>query len=379
MIYLDNNATTRPDPVVVEAMLPYWKDLYFNPASLAGELVGTSHPIGSAKEALAQLLGGEAHEFYLTSGATESNNWVIQSIANQRIQQTGSCHIVASSIEHPSILEALIALHQSNSRIQFELIPVLHNGQIDLCSLERLVKNDTALVSIMLANNESGVIQPVEEAATIIRKIARTCVLHTDATQAVGRIPIDLNMQLQQVDLLSLSAHKFHGPKGIGALFIRAGTPVRPWLYGGNQQDGMRAGTENPALAAGIFVACKLAKDSLATGASQMGQLRDVFELGIKSIDQGIRILGDTSPRLPNTSLLVFQDKEGEYIVHNLFEKNIIASTGAACASGSDRPSHVVIAMGTPYNIARNSLRISFSRETKAPDVDRLLHAISEL
>lgn len=379
MIYLDNNATTRPDPAVVEAMLPYWTDLYLNPASVAGELVGTSHPIRAAKEALAQLVGGEPHEFYLTSGATESNNWALQSIALQRFKQSGSCRIFASAIEHPSILETLHVLHESEPRIQFKLASVLPNGQIDLDALQQLVTPETNLVSIMLANNESGVIQPVEKAAAIIREIAPTCVIHTDATQAVGKIPVDLNGPLQHIDLLSLSAHKFHGPKGIGALFIREGTPIQPWLHGGNQQGGMRAGTENPALAAGLAKAAELAGHHLTETAGRIREIRDTLEKQIRTNRTEIQILGSNSPRLPNTSLLIFPDREGEMIVHMLLERGIAISTGSACSNGNDQPSHVITAMETPFQIARNAVRISLSRNSTASQVEHAVECLLEL
>lgn len=378
MIYLDNNATTRPDPAVVEAMLPYWTNLYFNPASVAGELVGTSHPIRAAKEALAQLLGGEAHQFCLTSGATESNNWVLQSIAVQRVQQTGTCRIIVSAIEHPSILETLQVLHRTDQRIQYELTPVLSNGQIDLESLDLLVTPDTDLVSIMLANNESGVIQPVEKATEIIRTIAPTCIIHSDATQAVGKIPINLNGPLQHVDLLSLAAHKFHGPKGIGALFIREGTPIQPWLHGGNQQNGIRAGTENPALAAGLAKAAELAGMNLTVTADRIRFLRDTLEKQIRTNNSDIRLLGSDSPRLPNTTLLIFPDQEGEMLVHMLLERGIAVSTGSACSNGNDQPSHVITAMGIPYQLARNALRISFSRDSTEQQVATVARFLSQ-
>ena len=369
LIYLDNNATTRPDPAVVEAMLPYWNDLYLNPASIAGELAGTSSPIRAAKDALAQLLGGESREFFLTSGATESNNWALQSIALQRVQQSGSCRILAAAIEHPSVLETLQILHRNDPRIQFETIPVLPNGQVNLIALEQFVTPETDLVSIMLANNESGVIQPIESATATIRAIAPACIIHTDATQAVGKIPVDLDGQLQHVDLLSLSAHKFHGPKGIGALFIREGTRIQPWLHGGNQQEGMRAGTENPALAAGLAKAVELAACSMSDLTTRVRLLRDSLEAEILSCRQGTIVLGTDAPRLPNTSLILFSDLEGEHVVHTFLEHGIATSTGAACSNGNDQPSHVIRSMGTPHQLSRNALRLSLSRYTSEQQI----------
>ncbi len=371
MIYLDNNATTQPDPTVVEAMLPYWKENYLNPASVAGELFGASQPIHSAKEALSNLLGGDPEEFCLTSGATESNNWVLQSVALESIRQTGTCHILISAIEHPSILETASALTQWNPKIRFDRIPVHQDGLIDLDALSNLVTTDTALVSIIFANNETGVIQPLKEAANIVKRHSPSTLFHSDATQAVGKVPIDLNTAFQQVDLLSLSAHKFHGPKGIGALFIRQGTRLNPLIYGGSQQAGMRAGTENPALAAGIATAAELASAYLPN-VQETRNLRDSLESSIASKNLGIQILSANAHRLPNTTLLLFQKHEGEMLVHMLLEHGIVTSTGSACSRGSDEPSHVVTAMGIPFQVARNTLRFSLSRYSTRADVAKI-------
>jgi cysteine desulfurase len=371
MIYLDNNATTRTDPAVVEAMLPYWTELYLNPSSVAGGLLGAARPIHAAKQSLAQLISAEPNEIFLTSGATESNNWAIQSLAQRRIHQNSSFRILASAIEHPSVLETIEALKLIEPRMRFELIPVKANGQIDLEALESMLDEHTDLVSIMLANNESGVIQPVREAAAFIKRANPDCFFHTDATQAVGKIPLDMANELQHIDLLSLSAHKFHGPKGVGALFIRNGTTIDPWIHGGNQQAGMRAGTENPALAAGCVHAAKIAERMLET-MKKIEKLRDSLEAVLATKRPEIRVLGANSPRLPNTSLLLFPEHDGEILVNSLLELGIACSTGSACSNGTDQPSYVVTAMGVDYSIARNVLRVSLSRDTTPGDVEKL-------
>lgn len=374
MIYLDNNATTRTAPSVVEAMAPYWSEAYFNPTSLAAQFEGIRRPLDLAVERLATLLNASPDEFTLTSGSTEANNWVLQSISAERLRTTGACHIVISAIEHPSIIETATELHTRDPRIQVAHVPVNSNGVIDLEALRQLLRSDTALVSIMLANNETGVIQPVQEASLIVKSNSPICLFHTDATQAVGKVGIDLQ-SLKHVDLLSLSAHKFHGPKGIGSLFIREGTRIESWMHGGSQQGGRRAGTESPALAAGIAKAIELlgTKQEIATRAKRISAMRNRLEVKLGRIHPSAIVLGRDVPRLSNTSLLVFPGVEGEMLVHRLFGNGIVVSTGAACSNGSDSPSHVVLGMGIDYTIARDTLRVSLSNATTKMEIDSLL------
>jgi cysteine desulfurase len=240
-----------------------------------------------------------------------------------------------------------------------------------------ILNEDTDLVSIMLANNESGVIQPIQQAAALIKSHHSACIFHTDATQAVGKIPVDLSDELENVDLLSLSAHKFHGPKGIGALFIRNGVALDPWIHGGNQQSGMRAGTENPALAAGIAKAAENAKARLGSMTTVQALRNKLEKLLLLKLPE-VRVLGSESPRLPNTSLLLFPNAEGEMLVHNLLEHGIACSTGSACSNGTDQPSHVVSAMGVAHSLARNVLRISLSKETTLNEVESLGNMLIE-
>lgn len=379
LIYFDNNATTRIHPAVVEAMLPFLRDFYFNPASIAGELFGTSTPINAAKHALSTSLGGDPTEYVLTSGATEANNWVIQSTVTRIIRESGRCHVIISAIEHPSVLETIQALGQQHPEVHIDLLPVDNNGVIRLDILESLLTDTTALVSIMLANNETGVIQPAGEAARITKGISPGCLFHTDATQAVGKIPVDLNNDLEEVDFLSLSAHKFHGPKGIGALFVRSGSRLDPWFHGGSQQSGQRAGTENPAFAMGLATAVSLAIANLTERPQIIAALRDHLETELAKVSPDIRVLGVNVPRLPNTTLLLFPYVEGDLMVHRLLESGIATSTGSACSNGSDQPSHVIIAMGVTYALARNALRISLSHLNSKAELERFMAALREL
>lgn len=380
MIYLDNNATTRVDPAVVAAMAPLWTEAFYNPTSPAAVLCGVRRILDLAVEKLAELLQASPTEFTLTSGATEANNWVLHAVTSQRLEDTGRCHILVSEIEHPSVLETVSELSRRDRRIEVELIPVDHSGVLRLEAMNELLRSDTALVSVMLANNESGVIQPVSEVSRLVKQCASKCLFHTDATQAVGKMEINLE-SLKDIDLLSLSAHKFHGPKGVGALFIRHGTRLRDWMIGGNQQGGRRAGTENPAVAAGLTKAVELlgSERDLQSRAHGTGEMRNRFEAGLRDIFPEGQVLGHLAPRLANTSLVVFPGFDGEMLVHRLLEDGIIVSTGAACSNGSDSPSHVVVSMGVDYSIARGALRISLSNATTIEEIDCLLGSLNAI
>jgi cysteine desulfurase len=265
----------------------------------------------------------------------------------------------------------------ADPRIRVDLIPVNSTGEINLEALEGMLGENADLVTVMLANNESGVIQPIQQVAELVKTLSPDCIVHTDATQAVGKIPVDLRGELQHVDLLSLSAHKFHGPKGVGALFIRTGISLEPWIHGGNQQAGMRAGTENPALAAGIAKAAETAGLKLRN-MKTVEMLRDKLESTLSKQFPEIRVIGSGAKRLPNTSLLLFPNIEGEMLVHNLLEHQIACSTGSACSNGTDQPSHVVTAMGVAHSSARNVLRISLSNETTRDEVETLVNTLNQ-
>lgn len=261
-----------------------------------------------------------------------------------------------------------------------ENISVNHDGVLELETLRQMLRPDTALVSVMLANNETGVIQPVHEASQIVKEEVPQCLFHCDATQAVGKLVVDLH-SLEHVDLLSLSAHKFHGPKGIGALFSRRGTRLDSWMHGGSQQGGRRAGTENPALAAGLAKAVELlgSKQHIESRADGVAKLRDRLEADLMVIQPGAKILGCGTSRLANTLLVVFPCSEGEMLVHQLLDHGIVASTGAACSNGSDSPSHVLISMGVNYAIARNALRLSLSHSTTEAEINSCIQLLRSI
>lgn len=380
MIYLDNNATTKVAPEVVDAMSPFWSDSFFNPTSPAAELCGIRKSLDLALQNLAVLLGASPSEFTLTSGATEANNWALQATVAQALESADQVHILVSAIEHPSILETAKELARRDRRINLEMIPVTQTGIIDLEAMRRLLRSETALISVMFANNDSGVIQPVSDASRLAKEIAPGCIFHSDATQAIGKLDVNLD-SLRDVDLLSLSAHKFHGPKGIGALFIRTGTQLREWMIGGGQQAGRRAGTENPGAAAGLAKAVELlgSINDREQRENRIRTLRNQLEDGIREILPDVLFLGCDAPRLANTVLLVFPETEGEMIVHLLLEEGILVSTGASCSNGSDTPSHVVLSMGVEYSIARNALRISLSKFTSDEDIKGVLKALERI
>lgn len=380
MIYLDNNATTQVVPEVVDAMSPFWSDSFFNPTSTVAELCGIRKALDLALENLAALLRASPSEFTLTSGATEANNWALQATVAKALESTDKVHILVSAIEHPSVLETAKELARRDGRIELELIPVTRTGVIDLDGMRRLLRPETSLVSVMFANNESGVIQPVLDASRLAKEIAPDCIFHSDATQAIGKLDVDMQF-LIDIDLLSLSAHKFHGPKGIGALFIRTGTQLREWMNGGGQQAGRRSGTENPPLAAGMTKAIELigSQEDIKRHADEISAVRDQLEVRLKKIFPEVKVLGRLSPRLANTSLLVFPGFEGEMLVHRLLEDGIIVSTGAACSNGSDSPSHVVLGMGIDYAIARDALRISLSNTATTREINFLLCSLNKI
>jgi cysteine desulfurase len=381
MIYLDNNATTPISPEVVGAMAPYWTIQFFNPSSPAGERFGSDRPIRMAPIKLAELLGGECSNYCLTSGATEANNWAIDLAINKALEAKDCCKLLVSEIEHVAILQAAQHRAAKDARISLETIRVTPDGLVDIDDLSKKMTPDTDFVSIMLANNESGVIQPVKEIAGLVKKTSPSCLLHTDATQAVGKIKIDLDDDLSQVDLLSLSAHKFGGPKGIGALFIRDVKSAPPFIVGGNQQNGLRGGTENPPLAAGMAKAVELigSQKDIQRRADLTHSMRDRLENGLEKIYPEVKVLGYQAPRLANTSLLLFAGFEGEMLVHRLLEDGIVVSTGAACSNGSDSPSHVVLGMGIDYTIARDALRVSLSNFTTYEDITYVLNSLEKL
>jgi cysteine desulfurase len=368
VVYLDNNATTRVDPQVLQAMLPYFSEYYGNPSSMHSFGGGIAVKIREARENVARLLGAAADEVVFTSCGTESDGTAIraaiESYPNRR-------HIVASRVEHPAIKNLYETLAKKGFRVTF--VPVDREGRLDLDYLYESLSDDTAIVSLMWANNETGVIFPIEEISLKVKE--RGIIFHTDAVQAVGKIPI--NLQATGIDMLSLSGHKLHGPKGVGVLYIRKGTRFSPFMIGGHQERGRRGGTENTAAIIGLGKAAELAKTHLDSGGYEdIRKIRDRLEEGILANVPHALVNGDRSHRLPNTTSVAFEYVEGEAILLMLNEHGICASSGSACTSGSLEPSHVLRAMGVPFTAAHGSIRFSLSRYSTDKEIDFVLEKL---
>lgn len=365
-VYLDNNATTRVDPRVVDAMLPFFTEQFGNPSSMHafGSEVGAA--VKQGRQQLQALLGAEFdHEIVFTSGGTESDNAAILSALET---QPGRTEIITSAVEHPAVL-ALCEWLQKTRGVTVHRIPVDARGRLDIDAYRKALGPKTAIASIMWANNETGTIFPVEDLADLAHEAG--ALFHTDAVQAVGKIP--MRLADSEIDMLSLSGHKLHGPKGIGALYVRKGVRFRPLLRGGHQERGRRAGTENATGIIGLGKAAELALDALGDEATRVKALRDRLEAGLLQRIGHSFVTGDTDNRLPNTANIAFEYIEGEGILLLLNKEGIAASSGSACTSGSLEPSHVLRAMNIPYTAAHGAIRFSFSRENTAEDVDRVL------
>lgn len=369
--YLDNNATTKPAPTVVAAMLQYLESLFLNPSSSAGRIIqGHVDPVVDAKRALGTLLGsGDLSEgVMLTSGASEANSWAVFGATQGR----NSGHIVVSQIEHPSLRRAVEAAARRG--LEVTSVPVDGDGRVDESTFRAVLRTDTCFVSVMLANNETGVVQPVAELSRHVREVCPEAIIHCDATSALGRIAVDLDGSLQEVDLLSLSGHKFHGPKGVGALFVRPGLHLPPMVHG-EQEDGLRGGTSNTPAAAGIAEAARLALDR-ASSQAIVGLLRDDLEARLLELVPTARINGGTVDRLPNTSSIVFPGLDASEAVDRLAMSGICVSTGSACSAGASSPSAVLLAMGLSYADARSTLRFSLSYETTEAEIEATVDAL---
>ena len=361
VIYLDNNATTQVAEEVLEAMLPYFREFYGNPSSMHtfGGQVGQK--IRAAREQVAALIGALPEEIIFTSCGTESDNSAIRSALTT---QPDKKHIVTSRVEHPAV-RALCA-HLATQGYRITELPVDKNGILDLENLEKIMTPDTAVVSLMWGNNETGVSCPVEEAAAMAHD--RGILFHTDAVQTVGKIHI--NMKNNVIDMLSISGHKLHAPKGIGVLYIRRGTKYVPFLIGGHQEKERRGGTENAPSIIGLGKACELAAKNMEKENTYVKKLRDKLEAELlKRIPQS-RVNGDTNDRLPNTTNISFEYVEGEAILLLMNELGICASSGSACTSGSLQPSHVLRAMGVPFTMAHGSVRFSLSIYNTDKEID---------
>ena len=364
VIYADNNATTQVAPEVLEEMLPYFNEFYGNPSSMHSFGGSVGQKLKEARANVAALIGAAPEEIVFTSCGTESDSTAIRAAI---LSEPDKRHIITTRVEHPAIKNLYELLAKNGYRATF--VPVDRRGNLDLDCLYKSLSDDTAIVSIMWANNESGVIFPIEEIAREVRE--RGIVFHTDAVQAVGKIPIDLKNV--GVDMLALSGHKFHGPKGIGVLYVRKGTKFSPFLIGGHQESGRRGGTENVASIIGLGKACELAADQLHEKNTRVKQLRDKLESAIiKRVPQTI-INGDTENRLPNTTSIAFEYVEGESILLMMDEFGICASSGSACTSGSLEPSHVLRAMGVPFTAAHGSVRFSLSVYNTQEEIDFII------
>jgi len=360
-VYLDNNATTQVAPEVVEAMMPFFKELWGNPSSMHAFGGGVKRHMEKAREQVAALINADPSEIIFTSCGTESDNTAIRG----GVEGAGRpLNVITTRVEHPAVLGPCRYLKEAGRR-EIELT-VDAVGQMNLVELGEALSQGPALVSIMWANNETGVIFPVAEVAEAVK--AAGSILHTDAVQAVGKVPVDVRRV--PVDMLSLSGHKLHTPKGVGALYIRKGTKLKPFMLGGHQENGRRGGTENVPYIVGLGCACEFAKSWIPEEATKVAALRDRLEKQLLAKCPDARVNGDTKHRLPNTLNISFEYIEGESILYHLSDLGVAASSGSACTSGSLEPSHVLRAMGVPFTAVNGSIRFSLSRYNTEEEID---------
>lgn len=368
MLYLDNNSTTRVIEPVIEAMRTYWGDEFGNPSSLHRMGQFARHAIETAREHVAAMINAAPREIVFTSGGTESDNLAI--IGTLRANPAKR-HIVTSAVEHPAVLSLCERLEGEGYQVTFVGVDEL--GHFDLASLEAALTPETAIASVMVANNETGVIFPIEQIAGICK--ARGVILHTDAVQAAGKVPIDAKKVGAQ--LMSLSAHKIHAPKGVGALYVGKGARLRSQQVGGHQERDLRPGTENVAAIVGFGEAARLARQRLEGGTNlKIAALRDRLESGLLATTSLARVIGDQAIRTANTTTIVFENLEAEAILIALSEEGVCASSGSACSSGSLEPSHVLRAMGIEQRWAHGAIRFSLSFETTDAEIDEALQIV---
>jgi cysteine desulfurase len=378
-VYLDYNATTPVEPQVLDAMLPYFSADFANASSIHTPGQRARAAVETAREQVAALIGARAQEIVYTSGGTESDNHAIFGVINSHMAQPilavhssppRPAHIITTSTEHEAVLNACQALEKQGVSVTY--LPVDREGLIDPESVRRVIRPETALITVMQANNELGTVQPLDEIGRIAKK--HKLYFHTDAVQSAGKIPIDVNAL--NVDLLSLSGHKLNAPKGVGALYVRSGTRLRQLLYGGHHQRGFRPGTENVAGIVGLGKAAEIARNSLASDAQRVSTLRDKLECGLVERVHQVRVNGGSAPRTPNTTNVMFAGIEGEALVIALDLKGLACSVGAACSSGAVEPSHVLTAIGLSQEEAKSSLRFSLGRHTTESEIDFALEVI---
>jgi cysteine desulfurase len=366
-IYLDNNATTRPDPRVIDAMLPFMREQYANPSSVHHFGQQARHAVETARQQVAEVLKAQPRDIVFTGGGSEANNLAIVGMLAARPDQR---HVVTSAVEHDSVMTLMSHLEKQGYRVT--RIAVDLNGQLDLDAFARALDEDTAIASIMHANNETGVIFPLETIAEIAR--SKNVPLHTDATQTVGKIP--MNLKELPVALLTFAAHKFHGPKGVGSLYVSRRSRIRPMILGGHQERDLRAGTENVAGIVGTAEALRLAAEHYDDEATRVRDLRDRLEREVVRTVPIADVIGKDSPRLPNTTNIGFAALEAEALLMLMSNEGLCASSGSACSSGSLEPSHVLAAMGIDEQTAHGAVRFSLSRFTTREEIDRAVEII---
>jgi cysteine desulfurase len=369
-IYLDNNATTRIAPEVLEEMMPYLTDHYGNPSSMHTFGGRLHRKVEQARAKVAALLGASPEEIIFTSCGTESDNTAINSAVEAVPRKK---HVITTRVEHPAVLNFCRHLGRKGYRVTY--LPVSGTGQLDMEAFLKAADDDTAVASIMYANNETGVIFPIAEIAAVLKD--RGILFHTDAVQAVGKVPLDVKKL--GVDMLTLSGHKLHAPKGIGALYVRKGARFNPYIIGGHQERGRRAGTENVASIIGLGKAAELATKHLDKEGTYLSRLRDKLERSLLECCPDVRVNGDTGNRLPNTTNISFEYVEGEAILLRLNEYDICASSGSACTSGSLEPSHVLRSMGVPFTAVHGSIRFSLSRYNTEEEIDKVIEIMPGL
>lgn len=365
--YFDNNATTQVAQEVIDSMLPYFRDYYGNPSSMHSFGGQIYRRIEEAREQVALLIGADPNEIIFTSCGTESDNTAIMSAIEMNPAKK---HIITTKVEHPAVLNFCKHLSRKGYRVTY--LPVDGKGRLEIEAFLRAIDDDLAVVSIMYANNETGVIFPIEKIGQMLKE--RKVVFHTDAVQIIGKLPV--NVKDLPVDMLTLSGHKIHAPKGIGALYVRKGTRFYPYIIGGHQEKGRRAGTENVAFIIGLGKACEIAAKCMQKEVDFVKQLRDKLENGLLNNCPDVSINGDRENRLPNTSNISFEFVEGEAILLRLDEYGICASSGSACTSGSLEPSHVLRAMGVRNTAIHGSVRFSLSRYNEEKEVDKVIEVM---
>jgi cysteine desulfurase len=370
-VYLDNSATTPVRPEVVEAMIPYFTEHAGNASSLHTTGQRAKRALEEARNTVARVLGADPKEIYFTSGGTESDNQAIIGVARAQAQR--GHHLITSTIEHHAVLSLCHWLETQGHAVSY--VPVDRQGLIDLHMLEQSLRPDTVLISVMLANNEVGTIQPLADIVRLAHE--RDILVHTDAVQGVGKMPV--RVEDLGVDLLSLTAHKFYGPKGIGVLYVRKGTPIEPLFYGGHQEQALRPGTQNIPGIVGLATALKLVTEELPTETARLAALRDRLQQGIQTQISDVQINGHPTQRLPNILNVSFGGVEGESLLMSLDIKGIAVSTGSACSAGSSDPSHVLRAMGLERARADGSLRFSLGRTTTEEDIDYTVETLVEV